>query len=194
MTQYDAGPGDWSDRPWEDPDRKPTPQARRRKVSLPPWALLAILVAIIIVLCVSLILIVRAIGGGGDNETPTPLPTSTVLVAPTEATAQIGPTEVITITPTATIVIPIGSPTAPPTFTEIGPGATVVVQGTGGAGLNLRQEASTTARVVVNVKDGTELTVLEGPEEASGYTWWKARTADGEEGWGAANWLVLKTE
>ena len=44
------------------------------------------------------------------------------------------------------------------------------------------------------VRDGTEFTVLEGPEHANGYTWWKLEAADGTQGWGAANWLRLKTE
>jgi hypothetical protein len=63
MTQYDAGPGDRSDRPWEDPERKPRPQARRRRVTLPPWALLAIFIAIVILLCIGLVLIINAIRG-----------------------------------------------------------------------------------------------------------------------------------
>jgi LPS O-antigen subunit length determinant protein (WzzB/FepE family) len=54
MTQYDAGPGDWSDREWEEPDRKRKPHTTRRRLVLPPWALLAILVGVVIVLCVAL--------------------------------------------------------------------------------------------------------------------------------------------
>jgi hypothetical protein len=38
------------------------------------------------------------------------------------------------------------------------------------------------------------LTVVEGPEEADGYVWWKLRTPGGEEGWGAARWLALQEE
>lgn len=192
MTQYDAGPGDWSDREWEVEDQKPKPQAKRRRVTLPPWALLAILVGIIIVLCVGLVLIVRAIRGGGDDETPTPVATATVM--PTETQPPIAPTEVLTQTPTPTVVLPIGETPTPVSPTEIGPGATVLVQGTLGAGLNLRAEPSTTAQLVTNVKDGVALTVLEGPEETGGYVWWKLQTADGQEGWGAADWLALKTE
>lgn len=193
MTQYDAGPGDWSDRPWEDPEKKPQPHARRRKVSLPPWALLAILAAIIIVLCVSLVLIVRAIRRGGEDKTATPLPSATatarqtaVIPLPTTPSADLTP-------PTATVVLPIEGTAEPTPFTEIAPGATVVVKGTGGAGLNLRQQPSTGARLVGSYNEGAELTVLDGPEEANGYVWWQLRAKDGKEGWGAANWLVLKT-
>lgn len=191
MTQYDAGPGDRSDREWESPGKKSRPHARRRRVTLPPWALLAILIAIIILLCVGLILIVRAIQGGDDQETPTPTATAT---RTTQPTATWVPTAIITQTPTATVVLPLERTPEPSPFTEIAPGATVVVQGTLGTGLNLRQQPTTEAQVVKGVKEGTELLVIEGPTEADGYVWWKLRTPDGSEGWGATNWLVLKTE
>jgi hypothetical protein len=191
MSQYDAGPGDWSDRPWEDPDRKARPQARRRRVTLPPWALLVILVAIIILLCVGLVLIVRAIRGDGD-ATATPPPTATTQVLPTNTLPLV--TSTASVTPTDTVVLPLGTASATPEFSEIAPGALVVVQDTLGAGLNLRAEPDTTARVITNAREGTVLTVLEGPQQAGQYTWWKLRTPGGEEGWGAADWLALKTD
>ncbi|MFN2226442.1 MAG: SH3 domain-containing protein [Anaerolineae bacterium] len=194
MTQYDAGPGDWSDRPWEDPDKKAQqPQARRQRVKLPPWVLLAMLVGVIILLCVGLVLIVQAIRGGGEEEgTATPPPTNTVQVAPTDTRSLFTATP--EVTPTNTVVLPIETPLSTAAPTEIGPGALVVVQGTAGAGLNLRTEPSTQAQVVTNAREGTVLTVLEGPQEAGNHTWWKLRAPDGKEGWGAADWLVLQTE
>lgn len=192
MTQYDAGPGDRSDRPWESPEKKPQPHARRRRVALPPWALLAILVAVVILLCVGLVLIVRAIRGGADQEPPTPPPTVTVAIAPSATLSLITPTA--GVTPTNTVVLPVGTPAETPGFSEIAPGAMVVVQNTQGAGLNLREQPTTYAKVVGNAREGTVLIVLEGPRESDDYTWWKLRTPDGKEGWGAANWLALKTE
>jgi hypothetical protein len=192
MTQYDAGPGDWSDREWESPDKRPKPHARRRRVTLPPWALLVLLVGIVILLCVSLVMIIRAIRGGGDRETPTPGPTYTAGATSTLTPIPATPTE--TVTPTATVELPIGGTEEPSPPTEIGPGVTVVVQGTLGTGLNLREEPRRQGRLVGNAKEGTELIVVEGPQDGDGYTWWKVRTPDGKEGWGAANWLVLKAE
>ncbi|HSJ57169.1 MAG TPA: SH3 domain-containing protein [Anaerolineae bacterium] len=189
MTEYDAGPGEWSDRPWEDPDKKQKPHAKRRRVALPPWALLAILVAIIIALCAGLILVVQAIRGGGD-ETPTPAPTATRAAIPTFTPQPVAPTS--QTPPTATVVLPVSTPEGTAAPAEIGPGALVVVQGTQGSGLNLRTEPGTGAQVVINVREGTVLTVIEGPEEADGYTWWRMRAPGGEEGWGAANWIALQ--
>ena len=191
MTQYDAGPGDRSDRPWEDPERKPRAQAKRRRVTLPPWALLAIFIAIVILLCVGLILIVKAIRGN-DDEAPTPVPTFTAEAAPSATVSLLTPTSAIT--PTSTVVLTVGTPPATTQPTEIGPGALVVVTGTGGAGLRLRALATTDSEVIAMAREDTVLTVLEGPVEADGYTWWKVRTPDAEEGWGAADWLVLLTQ
>ena len=189
MTQYDAGPGDRSDRPWEDPERKPRPQARRRRVTLPPWALLAIFIGIVILLCIGLVLIINALRGD-DEDLGTPSPTVPSEVEPSATVSLNTPTA--EITPTATVVLTVGTPPATTPPTEIRPGVLVVVTGAGG--LNLRESATTSAAVVTTVRDGTVLTVLDGPEETDEYRWWKVRTPEGEEGWGAANWLVLKTE
>ncbi len=190
MTQYDAGPGDWSDRPWEDPERKPRPQARRRRIALPPWALLAAFVAIVILLCLGLYLIVDALRG--SDETLTPSPTFTAEVSPSATVSLLTPTSAIT--PTSTVVLTVGTPPVTTAPTEIRPGALVVITGTGGGGLRLRSLATTDADVLATGREGTVVTVLEGPVEADGYVWWKVRTPDGDEGWAAANWLVLKTE
>jgi hypothetical protein len=190
MPQYDAGPGDWSDRPWEDPEKKPQAHARRRRFTLPPWALLAILIAIAIILCVSLVLAIRAIRNREGTPTPTAEPTSAIVI-PT-ATVRLDSTTVQA--PTPTVVLPIeGTGEAEPP-TEIGLGVTVVVKGTGGAGLNLREQPTTYGKILASSKEGSELTVIDGPKEADGYTWWKLRMPSGEEGWGAANWLVLPGE
>ncbi len=191
MTQYDAGPGEWSDRPWEDPNKKPAPQARRRRVALPPWALLVALVGIVIVLCVGLILIIKAAKRQPEAEASTPAATMTVRVLSTATLRPAMPT--LVITPTSTVTLPLGSLETPVPFTAIAPGATVVVQGAGTLGLNLREQPTTYAKIVGNAREGTALTVVAGPKEADGYTWWQVRTPDGKEGWGAANWLALKT-
>lgn len=194
MTQYDAGPGDWSDRPWEDPEKKDArPQARRPRVKLPPWALLALLVGIIILLCVGLVLLVQALRNGGEEEaTATQPPAETAEIMPTDTRSLF--TSTPEIPPTNTVVLPIETPLATDVPTEIRPGVQVVVQGTAGAGLNLRAEPSTQGQIVANAREGAVLTVVDGPQEANGYTWWQVRTSDGKEGWGAATWLGLKTE
>jgi Bacterial SH3 domain len=189
MTRYDAGPGEWSDREWESPDRKPVRHAKRRGPVLPGWALLALTVGIVIVLCVGLVLLVKAIQGRQPDPTAVPTVQSTLPPAPT---ATWTPIALEVVTPTATVVLPLGTATPAGPFTEIAIGAPVLVQGTGTAGLNLRAQPSTAAAVVITVKEGNPLTVIDGPQEGDGLVWWKLRTADGKEGWGAAKYVALK--
>jgi hypothetical protein len=137
------------------------------------------------------VLIINALRNG-DEEPPTPSPTFTSEVSPSATVSLLTPTAAIT--PTSTVVLTVGTPPATTPPTEIRPGTLVVVTGTGGAGLRLRELPTTDAKLVVMAREGTVLTVLEGPTDADDYTWWKVRTPDGEEGWGAANWLALKTE
>ena len=191
MQRYDAGPGDWSDRDWEAPDHKLANQAKRR-LTLPPWLLLAGAVTISILLCVGLVLGVRALRGRPEGTPTAAMSAAPDLVATFTATAAVIPTAVVT--PTATAVLPITVTAAPTAFTQIAPGAQVVVEGTQGQGLNLRASASTSARLVGSAKDGDVLTVVAGPQEADGYTWWSVKTSDGKEGWAAGQFLVLKTQ
>jgi len=191
MTQYDAGPGDWTDREWEAPDRKRPTHAKPKRFPLPPWALLAAGVAAVVLLCVGFVMVVRGIRNRG-TETPVAAATGTVQPVSTgESTAlEAAPA----VSPTATLVIPGLETETQSAPTEIAVGVQVVVQNTQGAGLNLRKEPAKAAAVVSTAKDGVALTVIEGPMEADGFTWWKLRTADGKEGWGAAAWLKLKTD
>ncbi len=202
MTQYDAGPGDWSDREWDDPERKQKPQAKRR-FALPPWALITALVAVVILLCVGLIFGVRALGQKGKQANATPTAAATAeLEADVTATPEglVEPQSGIVITSTLEPVAPVTLITstatvAPGAFTQIAPGATVVVKGTGAKHLNIRAQPTTGASgtIVTRVADGTELLVVDGPQTADGYTWWQVRTADQKTtGWAAETFLALK--
>jgi len=190
MPQYDAGPGDWSDRDWEAPDHKPATQAKRR-LTLPPWVLLIAAVAIAILLCVALVLIVKALQRGHGRAPTAGVPTAWGST-PSATYAVIVPTTLVT--PTATAALPISVTVSPPVFTEIAPGAQVVVQGTRGVVLRLRASPSTGAQVLDTLKEGMLLLVIEGPQQADNYTWWKVRTAQGKEGWAAGQYLALKPQ
>ena len=197
MPQYDAGPGDWSDREWEAPDFEPQTHAKRRRVVLPPWAVLAIAIAVVILLCVGSIALIGALGGGDDEETPTP-EASPTFGSPATATLVLLPSATIgvPVAPTATQTPPPPPPEAPsatPEPVEIAPGVTVTVKGTGCAGLNLRRRPTTNSRLVTTAKDGATLLVLDGPEEGEGYVWWQVQTEAGNTGWAVDKRIVLGT-
>lgn len=196
MSQYDAGPGDYSDREWEAPDWEQEPQATRQRLTLPPWALLAIVVAAVILLCVGLFFIVRAIREGSAAEAPTPTATATRIVLPTATMTPQPPTATVAL-PTETIALPTQEPTVaplPPDTGGIEPGVKVVVKGTSPDGLNIRAQASTKSKILKNVKDKTTLEVLEGPEQAEGYVWWKVKPVRDPKivGWAVSQYLELK--
>jgi type V secretory pathway adhesin AidA len=107
------------------------------------------------------------------------MPTATPTALPTF-------TPIPTVTPTATLT-PTATPTPQP---QIAPGGQVVVQGTAGQKLRVRTAPGLTHEVVAALDDGTKLKVLEGPQMADGYTWWRVQTAEGVVGWVAADWLV----
>jgi uncharacterized protein YgiM (DUF1202 family) len=49
--------------------------------------------------------------------------------------------------------------------------------------LNVRAGAGRGFDVIAQLATGTEVTVVEGPEIADGFAWWKLQTAEGVEGW-----------
>ena len=105
--------------------------------------------------------------------------TPTVTLVPTA-------TALPTVTPTNTLV-PTATATPVP---EVMPGAQVIVTGTEGQQLSLRAGPALTQDRLRIVEEGTVLKVLEGPEVANGFQWWKVQTDDGLVGWVAGNWLV----
>ena len=110
---------------------------------------------------------------------PRPAPTPTPTQVPTA-------TALPTLTPTNT-----PEPTATPTpVPVIMAGGQAKVKGTEGQQLRLRTEPSVAKDTLRILDEGTTLKVLEGPESADGFKWWKVQTGDGLVGWVAGNWLV----
>jgi hypothetical protein len=121
-----------------------------------------------------------------------------VLITRGEGSTNIGPTPTpifVVITPSATLESappatqsPGGGNPFPPTMTPItlnpttiptsGPaipiilGATIIVSGTGGDGLSVRQGPGVDYPYLFVAEDGERFLVQDGPREASGYTWW----------------------
>ncbi len=133
--------------------------------------------------------------------TPTPTWTPTFSPLPTDSPTSVPPTE----TPSATsTVTPTETPTPsplPPTATRTptpspsipaGPilvGGRVVVTGTEGFGISLRDGPGISFDRLLVIDDGEQLEVIGGPEAPGDLTWWQLRTATGIEGWSVERYL-----
>jgi uncharacterized protein YgiM (DUF1202 family) len=49
--------------------------------------------------------------------------------------------------------------------------------------LNVRESPALSAAILEKLPDGVAITLLEGPLDAEGYTWWRIATPGGIEGW-----------
>jgi len=180
-------------------NRRPL-KGERRNVQ----AIVIAAVPIVVLLAVVILGIVLVRGRSSEGTpaaTATHLPTAkpTTLVAAVrtaEATATAAPatpTLAPTTVPTqATTATPeVTEPTATPTpSTELVPGAVAVVSDTAGRGLNMRSEPGVNAVAIKVLQEGTEVTILEGPTDADGFSWFKVRDNVEAEGWVASDWLV----
>ena len=145
--------------------------------------------ATLFVLALSLILIYVAVRPNSEEEALDPVPT--LAANPTSGPAQ----GLATFTPGPTSTPPpLDEPTPGPADEGGPPGLAVDgparISGTGGAGVNLRTSAGTAAAIVQILPDETALTLLEGPTEADGFSWWRVRLEDGTEGWVVQDFLA----
>jgi hypothetical protein len=143
-------------------------RARGRR-GLPLWPLAAILLVILAVV-ITFPSLLRS-------------PEPTVEIIPTNTPALPTPIPLPTATPTPK---PTPTPSVP---TEIAVGGYVKVVGAEADALSYRSGPGLNYARLTIVKDGTILEVLEGPEEADGYTWWRLEDEDGFIGWAADEWL-----
>lgn len=155
--------------------RKGYDEARRQirgglAVLRPEW-LLAV-VAVLAIAGVAAWLLSSFDVAGMVMATPTAERAAVATVTATPASAS--PTAAPTPTP---------APTRPPTM-RVGGQARVV--NVGDSTLRAREEPglTTSSRIVARFPDGSQVTVVEGPQEADGLTWWRVSGAEGE-GWSA---------
>jgi hypothetical protein len=151
----------------EEGQRQTRPGGRR---GLPLWPLVVI-VLLIAVVFISL----------WNPFTPPTQPTVEIIPTVTSALPTLAPFPTATATPKST-----PTPSVP---TEISVGGYVKVVGAEADALSYRSGPGLNYARLTIVKDGTILEVLEGPEEADGYVWWRLEDEDGFIGWAADDWL-----
>ena len=111
-------------------------------------------------------------------------PALTIIPAPTETPVAIIPTGIFTPTPTPFLGPPPGI---------MGIGAYAKVSNTGGAGLRIRQSATTDSLTQFIAMDEEVFEVIGGPVENNAFTWWQlvAPYDKNRTGWAAEEYLTL---
>jgi len=123
-----------------------------------------------------------ATGPGSAAAAPTPQP-ATAPAAPAQPAATTAPP------PTPPPAAPASATPAPqlPIGVSFAAGATVVVTGTGDC-LRVHDQPALSANVVDCLADGTAGTIVDGPVQADGYTWWEIQG----EGWVDGEYLTAQ--
>ena len=91
-------------------------------------------------------------------------------VVPQKTTALPSPTGVGDVIASPTVLSPTVAVVVPPGTIAVNSYVKVVNTGTG---LVIRRTPTRAGAKVKNVADGTRLHIIDGPEEADGFTWWK---------------------
>jgi hypothetical protein len=168
----------------------PKPERERSGLYLPLWSVV-VMVVIVLAIAGGIILLVIELGGPANLTSsepriviitvePTSLNNLEPLVTPTAF-------EVVTRQPAQTITLtgPTLAPTSTftPTPAVIAVGSTVIVVGDGG--VNVRSGPSRGEGVVAVANQGDQFTVIGGPQEGDGLTFWQLQSDDGISGWAA---------
>lgn len=113
--------------------------------------------------------------------TPSPAAAATSLPLATSTLA-------ITAAATVSTATPVPSPTPTPQA-AIAVGQMVRVSGTDEEGIRFRSGPGLDYATLDILHEGVRLKVLEGPEQADGFVWWRLEMEDGTVGWAAGDWL-----
>ncbi len=144
------------------------------------------------VILMGLVVVLSTAGLGASVLASLPTPTATPSPTPT-ATATGTPTQTATITATATTT-PTPTKTPTPTRTATPTPQPAQVSQTGGTGAVVRVTPDPLGSHVGFVEEGTQILLLEGPQEVDESIWWFIRftTKQGEtlEGWLLGEYLT----
>jgi hypothetical protein len=155
------------------PEYDDTPAPESSSLYVPWWGFALVILAVAGLTCGlwGVVLLSRGNAAGG----PTPTPIFVVITA----TPTLGPSAEGTVPPVAgasptpgVIATPEMTPTIAGPTTAVTVGSTVVIVGTGGDGLKVRQGPGLDYEYIFVATDGNQFKVEDGPREANDYTWW----------------------
>ncbi len=176
--------------------QQPRPR-NRSPLHIPIWAVGLMLMTV----CGSVACIAAAVVALGGRTAPTTAPQFLIITAQPSPTTEFelpsllaSPTlpaqfqaaveqAIVLQGPTLAPIIFTATPTPAPRI-EIG--STVAVVGSNGIRIRSSPGTDNTVNTVLDIAEpGEVFTIVAGPQEANGLTWWRVRDANGSEGWAA---------
>ncbi|NOX60648.1 MAG: hypothetical protein GXP42_01665 [Chloroflexi bacterium] len=152
----------------------------------PKLPLAAIVGGALLVLVLVLVALRAVIAREVAPVEPTPRPTAIRVIQPTfTPTSSPEPPAVLPEPPKATPSPTLRAPASPTPTVGAGVqvGVRVRIVGTEAEGVRFRTGPGVEYVTLAILFDGTELLVVGGPEESSGFTWWRVQDDDGTIGW-----------
>ncbi len=180
----------------------PAPGSVQRDSSLYlPWWSLLLMLFIVLGLSFAAVLVILGLGGAsaGDEAPTVRIITAEPSSTPANTAPLITPTALLLPTSEAPGQLALQGPTlAPveitPTPASVEIGQIIVVEGVGDQLLNIRDKAGVQgSTVLLRANDGEIFSVVDGPSQADGFTWWRIQDpADSNRaGWAVANYLIV---
>jgi hypothetical protein len=191
--------------------RRPPPRpgtARHRRdnaLYLPLWSLIVMLMCVMVTAATIVLLVIGLRGGAPEESAPviivsSPIPTErpeSFPVSPATATIPPAYDDLGIIQPQPTIGL-IG-PTLPPVIFSPTPrsitvGENVIVVDVGLNQLNVRDMPGVNGTTIIfRADEGTIFTIIGGPQQSDGLTWWQIQNPSNPtlSGWAASNYLEI---
>jgi len=143
---------------------------------LTPWVLLGAVLISSLLMAVTFLFIWWTSQGSVPSQPGTAI--VNIIAVPTAIPVLPTPTSSINATPqTSDNIILVGT--------------SVIVSGTGGDGLRLRFSPGLESKIRLLAPDGTQLQVMDGPQQMDNYTWWYLENPGdrNQRGWAVADFL-----
>ncbi len=185
-----------SPRPAGDQGDEPPPE--KSGLYVPWWGFALVILVVAGITCGLWGVVLMNRGDTSTTNGPTPTPIFVVITS--VPTVGVPPSAA----PGALSTAPVGNPTQPPsggptatTPAVVGPaitiGATIVVKGTEGSGLTVRQGPGIDYTYIFVANEGEQFKVQDGPKEANGYTWWYIVDPNNADrfGWAVQNYMQV---
>jgi hypothetical protein len=167
-----------------------------------PWWSLALMLVGVLVLSFLIVLAIALLGGAANPASRDPIivivtaPPTPIGQTASNGGAANGSQVLMGQNPPASLdlqgpTLPAVQFTATPVTVEIG--KLVIVAGVDGDELNVRDNPGVQGtNIISRVPEGTVLTIVDGPRQADGFTWWQIQSADQTiKGWAVSNFLQV---